>query len=542
MKKYGWYLFVFLFAALVIKGGTLHPLWGDEAETALFARNINTYGIPKGWDGVNIMGITDAVVLNNKLINYTSPWGQYYLSAFSMKLFGESSFTARLPFIILSIVSIFLIYPIILKISKDSKLSLLTLVLASTSVPFILFSFQARYYSIIILGALLMFYSSLFFLESKAQKALFVISGIFFFYGNYLSFSVFWASLFISSVIKALILKEKNLREFIQIYLGLSVLIFIFCAPWYFLMSPGGGRVSFDRLNFVEFLLKSKTEIYETFRPFNQNNSFPFLFIPPIFYLVFKKIKNKKDTFIIIPFITSILFLLIMSALTVIFKTNTFFDEIRYTLPAFLFLLFIVSYFLLSFFKFNKWIGLVVFSLYFLTNIFTLHSMRSFHLDYLNEIMNPYNTPDIVVAKFLKENAKDGDTAFVSLDRNHEPLIFHLNKKIKFVNRVTPNNERIFPENREVLPKYLYSYKTPPDWVIMYGKFGGYTDLSFLNFDYRGVFPLGLSPLVNLENDYKEYVIPVFFADMSRPEIDLRAFSEVKPKYEEQVFIYKKIK
>ena len=105
-RKIPWIGPTVLFAVLVILAANMHPLWGDEAETALFARNILRYGIPLGWDGTNIMGINNGVVLDSNLINHTSPWAQYYLVALSFKLFGESSITARLPFILSAILSI----------------------------------------------------------------------------------------------------------------------------------------------------------------------------------------------------------------------------------------------------------------------------------------------------------------------------------------------------------------------------------------------------------------------------------------------------
>ena len=82
-QKFLWIFPCVLFAILLIIGARAHPLWGDEAETALFARNILSYGVPRGWDGTNIMGINNAVVLNADLINHTSPWTQYYMTAAS---------------------------------------------------------------------------------------------------------------------------------------------------------------------------------------------------------------------------------------------------------------------------------------------------------------------------------------------------------------------------------------------------------------------------------------------------------------------------
>jgi hypothetical protein len=151
----------------------------------------------------------------------------------------------------------------------------------------------------------------------------------------------------------------------------------------------------------------------------------------------------------------------------------------------------------------------------------------------MKEVVRPYKTPDREVANFLEKNAKNGDTAFINLDRDHEPLIFYLKNKIKFVNRVSLTNTRIFPKNRTLIPRYIYSFRDKPDWIILYSKRGN--DGSFLTFDYRPT-----DPNINLKEDYTEVPLPIFFSDMSRPEIELRSFTEIKPSYQDQVFIYKK--
>src|SRR3989344_4117838 len=89
--RHPWVIPTIVFTVLIIGAAEMHELWGDEAETALFGRNILKYGMPKGWDGTNIMGINNAVVLDRNLINHTSPWAQYYMVAASFAVFGESS-------------------------------------------------------------------------------------------------------------------------------------------------------------------------------------------------------------------------------------------------------------------------------------------------------------------------------------------------------------------------------------------------------------------------------------------------------------------
>ena len=62
-------------------------------------------------------------------------------------------------------------------------------------------------------------------------------------------------------------------------------------------------------------------------------------------------------------------------------------------------------------------------------------------------------------------------------------------------------------------------------------------DGSFAVFDQR-------KPPVEFEMNkqlYKETVIPVYFSDMTRPELDLRSFTKITPKPEDMVYIYKKL-
>ena len=211
---YPWLLPTIVFAILVLIGSAMHPLWGDEAETALFARNIVHYGIPRGWDGVNIMGINDATVLDKHLINHSSPWLQYYLVADSFLFFGQSSFTARLPFIFISFFIIPLLYLFVKKITDSSQIAFLASLISSVSVPLILFSYQARYYSPAMVSGLLLSYSTISLLEKRLlPKVLFVVSCIVFFYSNYLVFSTFYIALLFATALFFIFSGKKEDRK-----------------------------------------------------------------------------------------------------------------------------------------------------------------------------------------------------------------------------------------------------------------------------------------------------------------------------------------
>src|SRR5581483_2391413 len=123
--KFAWILPTIIFSILIVMGALAHPLWGDEAETALFARSILTHGVPYGWDGTYLMGNDNAVSLNSDLVNHSNPWLQYYLSAASFKLFGEGAFQARLPFLIIGMAGVPILYFLTLKLTKNKFVSFL---------------------------------------------------------------------------------------------------------------------------------------------------------------------------------------------------------------------------------------------------------------------------------------------------------------------------------------------------------------------------------------------------------------------------------
>lgn len=511
----------------------MHPLWGDEAETALFARNILKYGIPKGWDGVNIMGINNAVVLNKDLVNYTSPWLQYYTAAASFLFFPQTSFAARLPFIIFSVLSIPLLYFLTLKLTKDKLSSFITVLIAGLSVPFILFSYQSRYYALTSFAGLAL--AILIFKITEKNwwwKLIFVLSGVFFFYANYVVFAAFYLSLSASYLIY-LILSKKSLKSYIFNLLIASIFIAVCTLPWFLKMKPFDGRGEIVRPVVSISYIKDFTYLFKSsYYPFNQNNAWPILLTPLLFGFIFYLVRAKKNVaFILFPSLLTLFYLFLMTLATAVAMTDTAFIHVRYTMNIFPFMIIISGVITVWIIRWNKAVGGVFLVLFIATNLFTLNRPRSFFVEFLKEATNPYPSPDKVVADYLAKNAQDGDTAFVNIDRNHEPLIFHLGTKIKFIDRVSLTNTRIFPENRKVIPRYIYDFRQEPDWIILYSK--RVFDGSFLTFDMRP-----LPPGINLTDNYSLEIIPVFFSDLSRPEIESRSFEEVKPSYINQVFIY----
>jgi 4-amino-4-deoxy-L-arabinose transferase-like glycosyltransferase len=168
------------------------PFWQDEAETAGLAKNVLQYGVPRAYDGINIISQEQGRELDQNFLWRWSPWLQIYIAAAAFRLGGLSTFTGRLPFAIMGLACIFLVYYVVKRNFGNYAWALISAALLSFSVPFLLYARQCRYYS---LGALLTMLSLYAFeedWESNFVPALLLcLSAGLLFHTNYLLFFTF---------------------------------------------------------------------------------------------------------------------------------------------------------------------------------------------------------------------------------------------------------------------------------------------------------------------------------------------------------------
>jgi hypothetical protein len=127
-------------------GGT--PLWGDEAGTGLFARNVLHFGYPTGFDGRNLSIYEGGAELNAHLVVAKIPWIQFYIGALSLQIFGNDAQGLRTLFAVLGLLALFPMQAA-LRSRVPSPLFVSTLILVTPQVA--LFHRSARYYPILTL-------------------------------------------------------------------------------------------------------------------------------------------------------------------------------------------------------------------------------------------------------------------------------------------------------------------------------------------------------------------------------------------------------
>jgi 4-amino-4-deoxy-L-arabinose transferase-like glycosyltransferase len=122
-------------------------LWQDEAQTALLGRSVLAHGVPMVGHGADSLSAVKGKDEGIGGIYFQISWLQAYLAALSFKLFGESSWSARMPFALAG----WLCVPLVAWGMRNAGASVLSnriaALLTALSVPLIICSRQARYYA-----------------------------------------------------------------------------------------------------------------------------------------------------------------------------------------------------------------------------------------------------------------------------------------------------------------------------------------------------------------------------------------------------------
>jgi len=131
-------------------------LWQDEAETALLGRAALRDGVPRVWDGRNVVAQYFSLDFDRHLL-FQKGWLPAYVVAASFAALGETTAAARLPFALIGVVTVLLCRRLALRLGAGEGEALLASVLLATSLPFLLYSRQCRWYALAMALTLLLF-------------------------------------------------------------------------------------------------------------------------------------------------------------------------------------------------------------------------------------------------------------------------------------------------------------------------------------------------------------------------------------------------
>lgn len=548
-------------------------LWKDEAGTAQIGINTLKYGIPKVWDGKNMMSSSDGNSFNDSFVVTSHGWLQYYIAGISIAVLGENTLAARLPFAMASIASIILMWFLSKKVFKKDSYANLTTLIYVLYIPFILYSRQARYYS---LSFFFLSASSLLLIELisnekkkrlKLKSILLSCSVTLMAFSNHLSAAIWCLSALVYIV---LIKKQFFLKTFLPVIIG-----GILWMPWY-VYTIATSHASYGKITFDSHIL---TKLLITF--WKTNTYFipiiSMVFIASIFGVIYfvKKTnssdyKENKELSPCCFFILLIVFNIVVVSIPNWSVTNHyllcvviaapilmmyFFNYIRgisshlgvILLLTMLFsnMLNVVPYYCLD----TTWIpetkttvnnllsandettnyGIIASpatdgDAYIVPIKEYLNSLRIlfYPKEYANELLHHIELPNELIIDVLKENALDGETVLM-MGIEYEPIVYYTNLRV-----VNTLSEKVKPWTNQFsdypnLKKFSYLTHVDDDnidWIIV--KKDGYNLNVLLD-----------NPNFLNENKDEFEVFECITADIplsNSPDLDYHIFSTVSEK------------
>lgn len=138
---------VALAAVLAFHGLDNHLLWDDEANTALFARNLLAHGELTAFDGTNLVGFRGGGELDENLQNVYMPPLQYWVAAAGFAVLGESTFAARVPFVLLGLAALVLLAVFSRRLLGEEFPWWLPVAITAVSPAWLLFIRNCRYFA-----------------------------------------------------------------------------------------------------------------------------------------------------------------------------------------------------------------------------------------------------------------------------------------------------------------------------------------------------------------------------------------------------------
>jgi len=251
----------------------------DEAGDTFISTTILKYGYPKHSDGIHYtMPEGDAF---DGIFLYRT-WVPYYLQSISLQLFGQNTFSARLPFAILGVLSVWTLYSFTLRWTNRKTIAFLASLLLAASVPALLYFRTARYVAIPILltPLLLRFYITIFD-KAKWNPVPLTLVSIIYFHTMYVEF----AGVIMGMLVHLCVYRNRVTNSNLAKVKGSAIITGLFCLPW---------------LATIPALMSKVSELYTSASPLVDTSWWRF---PKHFFAFLFQINNYIFPFILAPFL-----------------------------------------------------------------------------------------------------------------------------------------------------------------------------------------------------------------------------------------------
>lgn len=213
--------------AALIAGYSLgqNYLWQDEAQTALLARTVLANGVPTGLDGENHLSQELGAEYGPGYVWCWHTWLPFYALAAFFAVFGESTFIARLPFVMFGVATVPATYLLSRELWRNRYAALAAAISLMLCVSYLILIRQCRWYSPAAFFSVMSLLGYLRLTQNRRfGSELFIVSLLLLFHTHYF----YVVSLVTAAFAHCLLWSRSSLKR-LSISTGI---LLILCAPW----------------------------------------------------------------------------------------------------------------------------------------------------------------------------------------------------------------------------------------------------------------------------------------------------------------------
>ena len=540
-------LLCFIFAAsayLSLANLNSPSLWDDEAHVAFFARSFLQSGHWSAWDGRNLLADRNGHGLDSHF-NHIMPQLDYGIVAASFRIFGVSTWSARLPFAIAGVASLFaFVWLLRLEFPGAAALELYALACLAFSTNFLMHIRTGRYYAVSTLLMLVACACYRRFLQTKGLRFTLII-------GAAASLLVLNSALNCGAFLlmlgaRYLLFDRSKIgrQDWGKIAWSAAVFSSIALPYGWFCVRPGSAAANAEVASSglaAPWVTSALTRLWWNLRELNAINALPWAFLLCLIYFILRskkehsKVKSTALEWAVMT-LTYIIFLSMFSPQPV--KATTIAD-IRYLSPIFPLLAGICGVVLWYIHQASLVTAIIAGAIFINCNLFAFSAFspqwRWLLPSFVKEINEPYPTGTSEVVAFMKENAHQDDSLWVCPDYMNKPLNFYLGDLLRLGGSLNHHTQIPFA-NIHSLHAPVLMEEFFPDWIV---SFGAQAELnSAIQFFSRQQTE---APALPYHYELVK-VLDVYWGQTQRPELLWHNFGPLKTfnKQTESVFIFKR--
>jgi hypothetical protein len=524
-------LFLVIVSYLGFTGVSNNFFWDDEAQVGFIAKNFVKIGHLTGWDGRNLLSCRNGTLIDNNFRSIDPPLA-YLVAALSYKLFGNNTFTARYPFVILGLMTLVFFWTLLKQeFGAFYHAHLYGMALFGLSYSFLLNIRQCRYYALCLFFSVV---SYLLFVRCirKGGVPCFIALGLslsLLFYSNYLLFACFSGALLVVFAVYHI----KHATRSFYWKACLAVIVAGVCTVPYAMHFRIWLRPDIPE---QKHLVEKAVLLFWNIRELDYIGYLPVIVVVPLLIYLLRNRNNPSVpssvaqwTLLVGAYVVFISLLSPQPAPWSGIKGGT--ADIRYLIICLPFSAGIIGFFLALVHKLiGQIVACILLCIMLCTNALSLRlnklPVRVLLPSYVREIHKKDITPYEAAVSYLMANAKQDDTVVALPDYANQVLLYYMSDKIKIGGLLT-DSSHVPRETLARLNVPLYFNAYHPKWIVSFGMLPD--RIRWLSVFSRDGYDYGCE-FDSAKGSYSfsaDAVLPFYWEDKTRPELPWHTFGPV---------------